>query len=72
MKIENCKTCSFNRRFEFGSVQCGYDRNIVSMAAVFDEKKKCYIILSCPKERCGGLLKEADAVAALNGVMRRN
>gem|GEM_PF-3184354 len=61
MRIENCVKCSFNRRYESGSVFCGYDSNIVSMAAVFDEKKKCYVVLSCPRERTRGLLRDTGA-----------
>jgi hypothetical protein len=51
MTLEECKKCDFHKNYENGAVHCGYDRNIVSFATVFNPSKKDYILLSRPKER---------------------
>ena len=51
MTLDLCKQCTFHRQFENGSVHCGFDKNIVSMAAVYNPKLKVYILLACPKEK---------------------
>jgi hypothetical protein len=51
MTIDECKSCVSHKRFENGSVHCGYYQNIVSMTTVFNPKLKAYVLLSCPKEK---------------------
>ncbi|MGL4370608.1 MAG: hypothetical protein ACRCUT_13190 [Spirochaetota bacterium] len=51
MTLDECKTCNYHRNFENGAVFCGYDKNYVSMATVYNPKIKEYAILNCPKER---------------------
>jgi hypothetical protein len=50
MTLEECKICQYNRNFENGAVHCGYDKNIVVMPAVKDQRKKIEIILNCPRK----------------------
>lgn len=51
VKLDECKKCSYIRQYENGSVHCGYDKNIVSFAAVYNPKLKEYVLLTCPKEK---------------------
>ncbi len=51
MTIDECKKCNYHRNYVNGAVHCGFDKNIVSMAAVLNPKLKEYVLLSCPKEK---------------------
>ena len=51
MTVEKCALCKYHNKYENGAVQCSYDTNTVIMTAVYNQRIKEYILLSCPKEK---------------------
>jgi len=51
MTLDECRKCDFHNNYVNGTVHCGFENNIVSMATVLNPKLDVYVLLSCPKER---------------------